>query len=189
MYDRMLDLEEEEEQPYVLSQWSESSREGRPKKHTPVHSNFKKENLFEKQKIDSIIDSSLKPVLPKELSKNLISPDPKKKLGDSSVGFDTFNPSKKRESLKESKPVMISINEEDSRLQSNMFNTNEFDNSLKNPLDSIQFMTKSDGYHLKKMPKINHILRKRNDNKKTPKWKQHMLNLRKRNRKRKRLQN
>jgi hypothetical protein len=179
MYDRMLDLEGNEDQ-FVLSQWSESSGEGKPKRVTkpvgPVGNHFKKEKR------------EINPPASKELSKKLMSPE-LKQIGDSSIGFDTFNPSKKQSSLKESKPVMNSINEEDSRLQSNMFTTNELYSSLKNPLDSVQFMTKSDGYHLKKMPRINSVLKKRNGKNKPPKWKQHLLNLRKRKQRRKRIQN
>ena len=185
----MLELEENDDQ-MVLSQWSESSKEVRQRKSMqkfePVGDHFKKEKRVEEDQ-SKTLEPSLMPIACKELSKKLMSPELKQM--DSSVGFDTFNPSKKQSTIKESGKMMNSIVEEDSKLQSNKFTTNDFANSLYNPLNSIQFMTKTDGYELKKMPRISTVLKNRNTKTKTPKWKRHLLNLRKRKQKRKRIQN
>ena len=176
MYDKILEVDEPQMDPIVLSRWSGMSREINENGQFVSRESRPSGKHFQKPAFE---ESS---VLKNELSSNLISPEMQKKNVESSAGFDTFNPSKAQESQDPSKNMMISINEEDSRVQGGIYGT-EQTWSMAEKVSGRRFMTKSDdvGFQLKRMPTLKDVDR----GKKTPKWKQNLINLRKR-RKRKR---
>lgn len=186
MYDRMLELDEKEGQ-MVLSKWSESSKDPMrgDRNMWPQTSREALPSMLSESQKASELNESLKPPLQSELSKNLISPDPKP-LISSSVGFDTFNPSKKQDSEVNPPETMKPIFEEKSKGPSNLYMTNEFEKSV----DEKRMRTESRGveFGFKKMPTLAEKLVEKTGKQRQPKWKQNLINIRKRKQRRKRLQ-
>lgn len=168
MYDRMLDIDEGDAK-LVLSKWSESSRLWEP-------------------------GADAENEQASELSRNLISPDVKKEIS-SSVGFDTFNPSKKQESQAHLEQQMSSVHEEGAKAGSSVYMTLEQDPAkgtqpVRNGAGMYrngQFRSECGTGGLQRMPTLATELIRERASPRRPKWKQNLLNMRKRKERRRRL--